>query len=107
MFSLLRVVQVAPVVPVMEVVTDSREGVADRASNQRAESAADQTACQAATRGLVSGARCAERSARAEADQRSNGRECGWTRGKMPRDRLVRAEAAWARAEIAGTGQLG
>jgi hypothetical protein len=27
--------------------------------------------------------------------------------GKMPRDRLVRAEAAWARAEIAGTGQLG
>jgi hypothetical protein len=27
--------------------------------------------------------------------------------GKMPRDRLVRAEAAWARAEIAGTAQLG
>jgi hypothetical protein len=27
--------------------------------------------------------------------------------GQMPRDRLVRAEAAWARAEIAGTGQLG
>jgi hypothetical protein len=27
--------------------------------------------------------------------------------GQMSRDRLVRAEAAWARAEIAGTGQLG
>jgi hypothetical protein len=78
-FSFLSIV---PVMAVVEVVADGREGVADCASDQGAEASSDQGSCHATARGLIPGGGRPESCAGAEADQNSEWREGGWTRRK-------------------------
>jgi hypothetical protein len=68
LFSFLSIV---PIMPVAKVVPDSREGVADGASDQSAEASADQARYHTTPRGLIPGGSRPKRRAGAEADQSS------------------------------------
>ena len=81
-FAVFSFLSIVPVMPVAKVVPDSREGVADRASDQSAEASADQARYYTTARGLIPGGSCPKRRAGAEADQSSEWRESGWTRRK-------------------------
>ena len=81
-FAVFSFLSIVPVMPVAKVVPDSREGVADRTSDQSAEASADQARYYTTARGLIPGGGRPKRRAGAEADQSSEWRESGWTRRK-------------------------
>jgi len=81
-FAVFSFFSIVPVMPVAKVVPDSREGVADRTTDQSAEASADQARYHATAGGLIPGGGRPKRRAGAEADQSSEWRESGWTRRK-------------------------